>query len=758
MSHRVRIFFAAAGLAFLVILSMFLPFPKSKLSPGPVVSLKILDRNGLLLREVLSDEGGRCRWVTLRDISPYLVQATIAAEDRLFFFHRGVNPASTLRALWQNLNRRRVISGASTISQQLVRDLEPRRRNIFSKLREVWLAVRLENTVSKEEILTQYLNRIFYANQAYGAEAASRLYFAKPAAHLSLAEAAFLAAIPRAPLRLNPYRSFSAVRDQQKKILREMVGLGYVSREECQRALCEEIRIVPAGERFRAPHFCDLVLFRMTGPRMGSVRTTLDYRLQEKIEALARGTMAFLSQRGISNCAVVVVENASGDILSLLGSNNFFDWQKQGQVNGATALRQPGSTLKPFIYALALERGMTAATRIEDSPAQWASLPGGYSPQNYDRRFHGPISLRQALACSYNVPAVAVLDAIGSDGLYLRLKSLGFESLKEAPSYYGVGLGLGNGEVTLLELVRAYAVLARQGLDLPLRSVIEAATPDGVRIAPRDPAEEQRIFPSRIAFLVTDILADRDARTPAFGYQNPLSFPFPCAAKTGTTKDFRDNWTIGYTPRFTVGVWAGNFNGRPMHNVSGITGCGPLFRDVMLLLHQDGEWPDFPEPEGLCRVRVCSLTGMIPNSGCPGTIEEIFIKGTEPRNTCPGHAFARPEQTVFPTERGSRSPVLPRILSPRDGDIFRLDPVLRAEHQQIKLKIALPDGMPVERVEWWVNGKKIGEAGNPYSLFWKMAPGSCTIQGRVVCSGEVVDTPPVRITILGAGASGSSRR
>ena len=457
------LFIAGAVLCALAILSLFLPISREKLDPGPVISLRLLDRNGVLLREVLSDEGGRCRWVGLPDIPPHLVQATIAAEDKSFYFHRGVNPVSVVRAFWQNVKHGRVVSGASTITQQLVRSIYPARRNLLSKLREIWLASRLERTISKEEILTQYLNRISYANQAYGIEAASRLYFAKPASHLSLAEAAFLAAIPRSPSLLNPYRSFAVVEAKQKEILRRMVRLNFIFPAEMERARVEKIRLMPAGETFRAPHFCDFVLSRMPEEKkraLAAVWTTLDYGLQEKIELLAKQYLASLADRGISNCALIVLDNATGELLSLLGSKNFFDAANDGQVNGALALRQPGSTLKPFTYALALENGLTAAAIVEDTPAQFATLSGNYMPRNYDHKYHGPISLRTALACSYNVPAVAVLESIGPDLLYRKLKLLGFESLRESPGYYGIGLTLGNGEVTLLELSRAYSVLA----------------------------------------------------------------------------------------------------------------------------------------------------------------------------------------------------------------------------------------------------------------------------------------------------------
>ena len=750
---RLKKFLFLAGAAFLalVLFSLFLPIPRKKLDPGPVISLRLLDRNGVVLREVLSDEGGRCRWVGLADIPPHLVQATIAAEDKSFYFHGGVNPLSVVRALWQNMKRGRVVSGASTITQQLVRNIYPARRNLLSKLREAWLAFRLERTISKEEILTQYLNRISYANQAFGIEAASRLYFAKPASHLSLAEAAFLAAIPRSPSLLNPYCSFALAEAKQKEILRKMARLHFISSVDLERARMEEIRLLQAGDRFRAPHFCDFVLSQIAGEMKRSlavVRTTLDFGLQEKVERLASRYTASLAERGITNCALIVLDNMTGELLSLVGSRDFFDSAHDGQVNGALALRQPGSTLKPFTYALALENGLTAATVVEDVPAQFATLSGSYMPRNYDRKYHGPMRLREALACSYNVPAVAVLESIGPDLLYRRLKSLGFDSLKKSPGYYGIGLTLGNGEVTLLELARAYSVLARQGVDLPLKTVLDLS-PDGGEDIQADGRTAQRtLFSPQVSFIITHILTDRDARIPSFGYNTPLSFPFAVAAKTGTSKDFRDNWTVGYSPKFTVGVWVGNFDGSPMHHVSGITGCGPLFRDVMLLLHRDEGWTEFAEPKGIVRATVCSLSGNLPGESCPGTVEEVFIRGTEPQEVCAKHGL---QATAGQTSAGRKQDPTSQgmwISFPRNGDIFQIDPVLRDEYQRIKLKVSLAPGSPARKVEWLVNGRKVGEAAHPYSIFWNLLPGSYTIKARTTSGRLTVESQPVRITVL----------
>ncbi|MFZ2054173.1 MAG: penicillin-binding protein 1C [Candidatus Aminicenantales bacterium] len=746
-----KIFLAFLTLTGLLFLTIFLPFPGKRLNPSPVISLRLLDRNGVLLREVLSDEGGRCRWVGLGDVSPFLLKATIAAEDRHFFLHRGIHPLSMIRALWQNVRGGQVISGASTITQQLVRNLYPGRRNIWTKAREAWLAIRLERSLSKPDILTQYLNRISYGKQAYGIEAASRLYFDKPPSQLSLAESAFLAAIPRSPSLLNPYRAFSALKKRQVDILARMTGLGLITEAEREWARTEELRLVPESKCFRAAHFCDFVLAQVSPEeRRGliAIETTLDYGLQQKIEALLKNYLGIMKNRGITNGAIVVLDNARGEILGLVGSGDFFDVAHQGQVNGVLAMRQPGSTFKPFTYGLALENGWTAASLIDDSPDQFLTIGGYYMPQNYDRRYHGMISLRAALACSYNIPAVAVLQTIGPDLLFRRLRALGFASLKQDPGYYGVGLTLGNGEVSLLELARAYSTLARQGLHVQEKSIIRMVGKNGGDAFVPNRGAGERIFSPQVAYIITHILSDPDARIPSFGYHTPLSFPFPVAAKTGTSKDFRDNWTVGYSPAYTVGVWVGNFDGEPMHNVSGITGCGPFFKDIMLLLHQNDAGREFPKPGGLAVVPVCPFSGKTPTAFCPGTVEEVFIEGTEPRQVCSYHrATADLSGMSGGLKSGPDSSPL-QISFPRSGDVFKIDPVLRKEHQRIKLKVNVPQMQGIKKVEWWVNGDRAGDSESPFTFFWNLRPGSYTIKAVAVGDGSRLESRPVKITVL----------
>jgi len=733
--------------------SLYLPFPKKRLNPAPVISLRLVDRNNILLREVLSDKGGRCRWVKLQDISPHILKATIAAEDKHFFLHLGVNLFAIGRAILQNIKHSRTVSGASTITQQLVRNMYHLPRNISSKTLESWLALRMERTISKEEILIQYLNRIYYGNQAYGIEAAARLYFDKSASDLSLAEAAFLVGLPRSPSSLNPYCNLLKTQKRQKDILKKMYSLGFINSDELDRALEERLNLCAEKEKFRAPHFCDYILQQVSPQKrqkLSTIQTTLDYSLQEKIEILVKNHLKSLKTKSISNAAAVVLNNTTGDILSMIGSKDFFDSHHDGQVNGAISLRQPGSTLKPFTYGLALENGMTAATILEDVETYFFTPEGTYRPQNYDKKYHGLIRIRTALACSYNIPAVSVLQTLGADMLYQKLKSSGFESLKKSPSFYGIGLTLGNGEVTLLELVQAYSSLAKGGIFLEKKSILKIFDKDKNQIILQKEQKQHRIFSPQIAYIITHILTDRDARIPSFGYNSPLSLPFPCAAKTGTSKDFRDNWTIGFTPKYTVGVWVGNFDGKPMHNVSGITGCGPLFRDIMLLLRKNDFRGQFRVPEKICRKFICPLSGKLLTKSCSGRVEEIFIKGTEPQEFCSLHqeeAAIPKEDRLFNLEDKLIGEKI-RLSFPINGDIFKIDPILRKEYQAIKFKASVPEELKIKKVEWWLNNHKIGVSHFPFSFSWTLTPGFYTIKAKSRIGNKIIESQVVRINVL----------
>jgi penicillin-binding protein 1C len=731
----------------LLSLSLYFPFPKGRLKRAPVVSLSLVDRNNILLREVLSEEGGRCRWVELRDVSPDLVRATVVAEDRAFFLHPGVNPFAVARALSQNIRHGQVVSGASTITQQVVRNIFRHRRTISAKMVEIWLAIRLEKTISKENILTQYLNRIYYGNKAYGIAAASKLYFDKPPSDLSLAEAAFLAGVPRSPTALNPYRHFREAKKRQERILFKMHKNGDIDQDRWERAKEEPLRLIPVRKKVRAPHVCDFVLQQVPPSirqTLSRIETTCDYTLQEKIETLVKGHIGSLEEKNITNAAVVVLDNATGEIVSMVGSKDFFDERYDGQVNGALSLRQPGSALKPFTYSLALERGMTAAELLEDRDFYFPTPEGSYAPRNYDEKFHGAVRLRQALACSYNVPAVSLLERLGTDLLYRRLKQLGFESLDKSPVHYGVGLTLGNGEVTLLELTRAYATLARGGLYIGEKSIRACFDTGGNTVIWKEEERARRVLSNQIAFIISDILSDRDARIPAFGYLSPLNLPFECAVKTGTSVDFRDNWTIGYTPRYTVGVWVGNFDAAPMHNISGVSGCGPLFKDVMLLLENRNPEIKFTEARDVIKAKICPLSGKLATDFCSGVMEDIFIEGTEPQEYCRVHTVddsERPKDlTAFREDEF-------KIAFPQDRDMFKMDPVLHPEFQRIKFKATIPTDMEIDSVEWRVDNRKIGDSAYPYAVYWHLKPGQHTIRAITVREKKKLKTASIEIRV-----------
>jgi len=747
-----KIILSSLAICLLFICSLYLPIPKQKLNPAPLLSLRILDREGNLLREVLSDEGGRCRWVGFEEVSADLIKATIAAEDRRFFRHRGISIPAIARATLQNLKSGHIVSGASTISQQLIRNIYFFRRNIFSKILEAWLALRLENTLSKKDILVQYLNRINYGNQAYGIEAAAQLYFDKPAEKLSLAESAFLAGIPRTPSVLNPYSAFHLTVQRQRLILHQMFSMGFVDSPKLNRSLDEQLQLIPNSRKFRAPHFCDFILSQYSSAerqQLSVIRSTCDYSLQSKVEILVKNHVNALKERGTTNASAVVIDNSSGEILSMVGSKDFFASQIDGQVNGALSLRQPGSALKPFTYGLALERGMTAAEIIDDSPVQYSTPEGTYRPRNYDKRFHGPVRLRTALACSYNVPAVRILESLGPEALYYQLKDMGFNSLNQGPGYYGIGLTLGNGEVTLLELVQAYSSLARTGKWLESTAILKVYDSENTPQITQSLRKTRKVFSPQVAYILTHILSDQDARIPSFGYNSSLSLPFSCAVKTGTSKDFRDNWTIGYTPNYTVGVWVGNFDGRPMFNVSGVTGCGPLFRDIMLTLENKNTNRDFEKIEGLIETDICPISGNLADENCPGTIKEIFIPGTEPGEKCSIHhqnKVLHPSESQSALEDFSTKNLI--ITFPRNGDTFKIDPILRHGYQKIRFTASVPVGFHIDKLEWWINGRKKSETGTESLYSWKLQPGLYSITVHAKSENRVIKSRPISIRVL----------
>jgi len=724
----VRLALAAAILygVGLYLVPFLFPLPPGLETRAPG-GLLFLDREDRPVRRLLDGDLRADEPAGFDEFSKNLISATIAAEDSRFYSHNGLDYPGTMRALRDALLYRKFVSGASTISQQTVKLYSPpRTRSFATKFIEAFSARRLEMTSDKETILTAYLNSLPYGNQFTGARAAVRGYFGKPLGDLSIAESALLAGLPNKPTRLNPWKNFEGAKRRQLWILGRMKEEKLISEAEFASALIEDLKVLEGPTQvFHAPHFIELAMDQEVEAIAAAeawsapVRTTLDLDLQQFVECTVSAELVRLShQAGEDNdlqSAVVVIDNATGDVLALSGSRSYFG-SSAGQINGAWQPRSAGSTLKPFTYLLALQRGSTAASILADTPIEYVTSTGAYEPVNFDRRFRGPVPLRHALANSLNVPAVKLLDEIGGPPVLHRClrDDLHFTSLATEATEYGLGLTLGNAEVRLLELTNGYATLARLGSYLPYRLV---AGPERVE----SPTKAGQVFDPDGAWVIADMLADARARAVGFGLNSPLNLPFRVAVKTGTSTDFRDSWTVGYTPDFTVGVWVGRFNNRPLNRVSGAMGAAPIFHQVMVRLHREREPRWYDTPIGAVEVTIDRLNGKRPPGGTtlPETRlrREWFVKGRLPTLATAADYDAE-SRTRLPLtyatwwrseanqlkgdavlEELATAAAAPdfRIVSPLEGTVAFIDPDLPGEGARFPLKIA---GSGREEIEW----------------------------------------------------------
>ena len=702
-------------------------------------AFRILDRNGAVLRVVDRERGF---YVPLRDISPQLVKATLCSEDKRFYWHGGVDPAAMGRAALQYARTGRVVSGGSTITMQLARImLGPRARGVSAKLQESMLALYLEWRLPKDRILEYYLNNAPYGNQYKGCETACQGYLGHGADSLSLAEASWLAVIPRNPRLYEPLHHGGRLEQARLRLLGVMRDNKAISESSYHDAIQQPRILAEAPWHYLAPHFCDWILTKIPGGDRADVNTTADSALNGDLEKHVRAYVRKLSGYGISNAAVVVIDNRDMAVRAMVGSADYFNPIISGQCNGATSLRQPGSALKPFTYGLALERGFPASYLLPDLDIGGNAAADRFLPRNYDERYHGPVRLRTALGCSYNVTAVRVLDQVGVAALLDRLHIAGFSSLTQPPEHYGRGLTLGDGEVTLLELTRAYAALAHAGVYRREKY-----------LQGREASDSAQVFTPQVAYILAQIMSDRSARAPAFGECSPIDLPFPCAAKTGTTKDYKDNWTAGFTDEYTVGVWVGNFDAAPMHGVSGVSGAGPLFRDVMLALHRDHRPHAFERPAGLVTAQVCPLSGDLRSRHCPAAMTEYFIAGRQPPSVCafhgPGAAVRVPPlYRDWADHKGTDGYQVGAdgalsVAFPSDDDVFRVDPGLRRESQMIRFKAVIPGG--AGDVHWMLDNKNISRALSPT---WRLAAGDHVVYCTARRNGAMLRSRPVRFLV-----------
>jgi 1A family penicillin-binding protein len=764
-------------------------------------SSKVYDRHGELLFEMPPPYTGRHSPVALDEMPEALRQAIVATEDASFYENPGVDGWAILRSAWLNLRSGQIVSGASTITQQLARNLlmspeERYEQTLTRKLREAILAWRITRGYSKDEILALYLNEIYFGNLAYGVEAAAQTYFGKNVRDLDLAECAMLAGLPQSPAYHNPFENPENAQARQSVVLNLMTKQGTITADQARRAGEEKLYYAPAPFDIQAPHFVmyvrglleqELGLERLEQGNL-QIYTTLDLRLNETARDIVRQRLAGLAEcqasgggqqsncppggHNVRNAALVALDPQTGEILAMLGSPDYFSARIDGAVNGTTALRQPGSSVKPITYAAAFESGrLTPATMMLDVRTSFLTKEGtSYVPLNYDLQFRGPVRLREALASSYNLVAVKVLETTGIEAMTGLARRLGISTFDD-PDRLGLAVTLGGGEVRLLELTAVYAALANGGRAVDPVAIRRVEDAQGHVLWSAAPGVGEQVVDEQVAYLITDILSDDAARIPSFGQGSALELSRPAAVKTGTTTDFRDNWTVGYTPDLVAGVWTGNADNEPMRDVSGINGAAPMWHDFIESALNGQPIREFDRPEGLVEVEVCALSGLLPEPDCPHRVTELFVKGTEPAETCTLHqrvaidrasglratgdtpaeqivervyAVLPPQAQEWAREQGFPEPPpnldsgmrvadaetasqdRPLLMSSPDaGAIYRLDPALPRDAQRIVISARPGVGISLARVTLLVDGRPLAEFGAPpYQARWQLEPGA----------------------------------
>lgn len=613
-------------------------------------SSKIYDRNGKLLYTIYTSKNQT--YVSLSKIPKSLQQATIAIEDKDFYKHGPVDVRGIIRAAYSTLIKKKT-QGGSTLTQQLVKtSLLTPEQTIQRKIKEIILSFVVEATHSKNSILEMYLNQVPYGGTAYGVQAASQVYFNKSVSDITLPEAAFLAGLPEAPSLYSPFGSHpEEAKARQEQVLKNMKDQGYITNSQYKKAVSARLNFSKIADKILAPHFVFYVKDLLTAKygakvvEQGglSVTTTLDYSIQEYAQASVSAEIDDLERYNVTNGAAIVTQPGTGEILAMIGSRNYFDDVHDGNVNVTLAHRQPGSSIKPINYAVGLIKGYTSTTPFVDQATCFENgfLPK-YCPVNYDGKFHGVQQMRYALGNSFNIPAVKMLKLNTVEAMIATASAMGITTFNDDPSRYGLSLTLGGGEVTMLDMAEAYGVFANGGYKIPLQAILKVTDNKGKvleqYIAPSSPIFGEKVLPSGVSFIMSNILADPNARLIEFGSNTPLRIKnYPISVKTGTTNDFRDNWTIGYDSDYVAVVWVGNNNNTRMSGiVSGITGAAPIWNDIMGYLAEK-KHPQLPvQPDNVVGLTVCADSGLLPGeSGCP-TKYDYFIKGTQPRQTDPG--------------------------------------------------------------------------------------------------------------------------
>ena len=707
------------------------------------------DRNGKILRWVPDSRGERHIWTPLEKIPSYVQEAFISAEDQRFYRHPGVDFLAIIRAAKSNLMEGKIVSGASTITQQLSRLTYPRKRTYYDKFIELLRSLRIEGLLNKKQILELYLNKAPMGNNLIGIQAGAKVYFGKALSRVTHSEAALLASLPKAPGKLNPYgKNMSSLLGRKNWVLQKMHSNGYINSKILNLSVKDRPLLKAKTFPFGSPHFVNHVL-----ESSANHKTTIDLYLQRRVEQILKSHQFRLKRKAAHQASVVILDNKNSEILSLAGSIEYSK-RHQGFNDGARALRSPGSTLKPFLFAQVLEEGLNTSTVLEDIEKKYKSPQGIYRPVNFNKKSYGPVSLRNSLGNSLNQTAVSLLNTIGYSSFYKKLQSMDLINFpSRGPEHYGLGMVIGNPEVTLVQLASAYAVFARGGLFLPAKYIIDGKT-----------EKEIRIFSEEASYILTDMLSDPSARDITFGDFFSQKLPFKVALKTGTSTNYRDSWIVAYTAKHTVAIWVGNFNGQPTIGLSGAEGSGPILFDILNELYPNDSPSLLNKPAGVISREVCSYSGMKPNKFCPHVKRELFIDGKEPKEFCNYHndsegthdlpprfaiwlhkkyrkgvegnyrlaGFSKNLEHVFQiadklsidgTKKHQPVNSSIEITNPINGEIFIMD----RKEERYEIELNAFSSMPIKEIIWYLNGKEYERVRPPYQTKWHFSRGIHTI-------------------------------
>lgn len=686
------------------------PIPKTlSVADTSVRKHQVLDRNDNPLTITYQNDWNLHDVRPLHQIPELLQKTFVLSEDKRFYEHIGPDWRARLHAVWQDLRARRIVRGASTITEQVVRMIYPRPRTFWSRWVEGFDAIRLQWYYSKADLLEFYLNQVPYANQRRGVVQAARYYFDRDLETLNIKEMMALAILVRSPSRLDLKRGTESVERSIPRLAQQLLQQQVISQADYNSLAQLPLQLKDSQFTLNATHFANYLY--ATQPidslhQQGQLHTTLDITIQTVVQKILDQRLIDLKAQNVHNGAVLVVDHTRGEILAWVNAGQTTAELSNSHIDAVTTVRQPGSALKPFLYALALEKGWTAATLIDDTPLAEAVGTGIHSYRNYSRQYYGQVRLRDALGNSLNIPAIRTIQFVGTEAFLERLRQLGMRSLDGHPDFYGDGLALGNGGVTLLELVHGYATLANQGQFRPLKTL---------RNTPTIP--NQAVFAPEITSIIGDILADADARRLEFGQGTLLNLPVQTAVKTGTSTNYRDAWALGFNHHYTVGVWLGNLDDQAMSQVSGATGAALILRSVFAELNRFAETrPLYTSPQ-LHHAAICRATGQLSDGHCPSR-HELFVAGTEPTTATPP-AETTPETSLY-------------LRQPNQGLQLAMDPRIPDDHEAFKLVLSnIPLGTQ-DTIEWLVDDTVIGTTSAQVKHhLWYLSRGAHIAQARI---------------------------